>query len=79
MAINTQPRKKLNTRTALRSGIAGLLGAVVGRFAAGPLLSMFEDSPEWLAPVVVIGVAAVFMLAVLLFPLAMRSNRGNKT
>lgn len=74
METNAQPQKPLNMRMALRGAAAGFVGGIVGLFAAGPILSLFETSPEWLAPVVIGGFVAVFVMAVLLVPLVLHSR-----
>lgn len=74
MKTNAQLRGSLNVRTALRGAAAGLLGGFIGQFAAGPILSMFKDSPDWLAPLVIVGFVAIFVMAVLLLPLVLGSR-----
>lgn len=72
MQTRAQSQKSLNGRRAFRGAAAGLLGAIVGQFSVGPMLSLFSTSPAWLAPVIVVAIAAIFVMAALLFPLVRR-------
>ena len=66
-------------RRAIYGGVAGAIGSVLVQVFGVPriLVAIFRDSAPWILPTIVVGCVGVFVLTLLLLPLAFRKKSPN--